>query len=386
MHSGKIQQAEANTSKSGRRPQLATLAFGIISLVLLALAWSYPGWVIHTTLSPFFALPLLFTLYAFLTVIFFQVFSGVSIRKKWSYRLALFLSAGFALLQVCLNSFFLSSLSAKFPGFGRYWPETVGGSLAMILFLCLGSFVGALVSTAWKDSMMEINSPPAQLIAGVYQRHLETIGLPGEEPVSKRAFDVILASIGLVFSAPVWLACTLLLWIEDPGPVLYVKNSTGKSGKNFRLFKFRTMTLEMEKQMALVQTQEVETKTLLVGRFLRKSALDELPQLINILKNEMSFVGPRPHRTTLVEHYLSLIPEFAERHQVLPGLSGLAQVSGDFYMTARQKLRFDRLYIQHRSLGFDIKLLFLAFTITFWYRWQKDWQGRLPRRLLHKSG
>jgi len=232
---------------------------------------------------------------------------------------------------------------------------------------------------------MEVNTPPAQVITDVYQRHLATIGVLGAEPKDKRLFDIILALMGLVLSTPIWITCTFLLWLEDPGPVLYVKNSTGKEGVNFRLLKFRSMTLQEEKRMGLVQTQEVETKTLLVGRFLRKTALDELPQLINILRNEMSFVGPRPHRTTLVELYLTQMPEFAERHQVLPGLSGLAQVSGDFYMTARQKLRLDRLYIQHRSLGFDIKLLFLAFPITFWYRWRRGWDGRLPRRLLHKK-
>ena len=76
------------------------------------------------------------------------------------------------------------------------------------------------------------------------------------------------------------------------------------------------------------------------------------------------------------------MPEYAERHKVLPGLSGLAQVAGDYYLTPRQKLRLDRLYIRYMSLGFDLKLLFLAFLITFWYRWRKKWNGRLPRSLL----
>jgi lipopolysaccharide/colanic/teichoic acid biosynthesis glycosyltransferase len=100
----------------------------------------------------------------------------------------------------------------------------------------------------------------------------------------------------------------------------------------------------------------------------------------------MSFVGPRPQRTVLVHEYLEAIPEYAERHRVLPGLAGLAQVAGDYYLTPRQKLRFDRLYIQHASLGFDLKLLFLAFLIAFWYRWRKDWDGKLPRWLLRCGG
>jgi lipopolysaccharide/colanic/teichoic acid biosynthesis glycosyltransferase len=118
------------------------------------------------------------------------------------------------------------------------------------------------------------------------------------------------------------------------------------------------------------------------GYLLRKTALDELPQLLNILLGEMSFVGPRPQRTVLVQGYLSELPEYAQRHRVLPGLAGLAQVAGDYYLTPRQKLRFDRLYIEYTSLGFDLKLITLAFLITFWYRWQKGWDGRLPRWLL----
>ncbi len=132
-----------------------------------------------------------------------------------------------------------------------------------------------------------------------------------------------------------------------------------------------------------VLSSEDDGRVLLIGRILRKTALDELPQLINILKGEMSIVGPRPQRTVLVYNYLEDIPEYAERHHVLPGLSGLAQVAGDYYLTPRQKLRFDRLYIHHAGLGLDLKLISLAFLITFWYRWHKGWDGRLPRWLLH---
>ena len=132
-----------------------------------------------------------------------------------------------------------------------------------------------------------------------------------------------------------------------------------------------------------VLADEVDGRVLKAGKVLRKTALDELPQLINILSGDMSFVGPRPQRTVLVRDYLERMPEYAERHRVLPGLAGLAQVAGDYYLTPRQKLRFDRLYIRYSGLGYDLLLLFLAFLITFWYRWKPDWDGRLPRRLLH---
>jgi lipopolysaccharide/colanic/teichoic acid biosynthesis glycosyltransferase len=151
---------------------------------------------------------------------------------------------------------------------------------------------------------------------------------------------------------------------------------------NFFQFKLRTMVREAEQETGPVLAQEGDERILRVGSLLRKTAMDELPQLINILRGEMSFVGPRPQRTVLVYSYLQSMPEYAERHRVRPGLAGLAQVAGDYYLTPRQKLRFDRLYIRHISLGFDLKLLLCAFLIAFWYRWQKDWDGRVPRGLI----
>jgi lipopolysaccharide/colanic/teichoic acid biosynthesis glycosyltransferase len=248
----------------------------------------------------------------------------------------------------------------------------------------LGAFLGGLLATTLKMRLWEDNSPPSERIRlEVYQRHQNLIGVPKPEPVLKRAFDVCLALLGLVVSAPVWLVTAFIIWIEDPGPLLFVKNSVGKGGVNFHQFKLRTMVREAENSTGPVLASEEDERVLIIGRILRKTALDELPQLINILHGEMSFVGPRPQRTVLVRGYLEGMPEYAERHAVLPGLAGLAQVVGDYYLTPRQKLRFDRLYIRYRSLGFDLKLIALAFMIAFWFRWQKDWNGRLPRKWVH---
>jgi lipopolysaccharide/colanic/teichoic acid biosynthesis glycosyltransferase len=93
----------------------------------------------------------------------------------------------------------------------------------------------------------------------------------------------------------------------------------------------------------------------------------------------MSFVGPRPQRTVLVDQYLASMPEYADRHRVAPGLAGLAQVAGHYYLTPRQKLRYDRLYVQHAGLGFDLKLIAIACAIVFWLRWNPRWDGRVPR-------
>jgi lipopolysaccharide/colanic/teichoic acid biosynthesis glycosyltransferase len=246
-----------------------------------------------------------------------------------------------------------------------------------------GAFLGGVIASGIQAGFWENNSPPADWIQNeVLDRHRAEIGIPASEPWSKRIFDLALALFGLLVSSPIWILSSLLIWFEDPGPVLFVKNSVGKGGRNFHQYKFRTMVMGAEDHTGPVLSELGDQRILRFGRVLRKTALDELPQLINILRGEMSFVGPRPQRTVLVLDYLKNMPEYAERHRVLPGLAGLAQVAGDYYLTPRQKLRFDRLYIRYSSLGFDLKLLLLAFLITFWYRWHKDWAGRLPRQLL----
>jgi lipopolysaccharide/colanic/teichoic acid biosynthesis glycosyltransferase len=139
------------------------------------------------------------------------------------------------------------------------------------------------------------------------------------------------------------------------------------------------MVSDAEKDTGPILASEDDARVLRIGGILRKTALDELPQLLNILRGEMSFVGPRPQRTVLVRDYLRVMPEYAERHCVAPGISGLAQVVGSYYITPRQKLRFDRLYVRHANLGFDLKLLVIAFLVVFYLRWKKSWNGRIPR-------
>ena len=296
-----------------------------------------------------------------------RLLGSFRLRLDWRYRLAFLIPVGIG-LGGWLASFGVQS-----------------GPMHWLWFLAAisGAFLGCLVSTSLNEGIWENNSPPSKHIeAEVLQMHQKVIGQPGSTQPLKRLFDICLALSGLILASPVWLISILLIWFENPGPLLFVKNSVGKGGFNFHQFKLRTMVRGAEDNTGPVLARDTDERVLLVGRVLRKTALDELPQLINILVGEMSFVGPRPQRTVLVHGYLERMPEYAERHRVLPGLAGLAQVAGDYYLTPRQKLRFDRLYIQHASLGFDLKLLFLAFLITFWYRWQKDWDGRLPRQLL----
>ena len=317
----------------------------------------------------------LLCLHALLTFAAGRSLAYTSLRHAWRSRFAVLVSGGLA---------FAHGLVLLLPA---YSPLLMRYFLVDLPIAFAGAFLGGLLATGIEEGLWENNSPPPEITQEeVHRMHLAVIGSPPPAPFFKRLFDGLLAFSGLVFFAPVWILSVILIWFEEPGPVLFVKNSVGRGGENFRQFKFRTMVLGAETQTGPVLSREGDERVLTFGRFLRKTALDELPQLVNILCGQMSFVGPRPQRTVLVHGYLQDIPEYAERHRVLPGLAGLAQVAGDYYLTPRQKLRFDRLYIRYMSLGFDLKLLALAFLITFVYRWKKGWSGRLPPHLLRLGG
>jgi len=354
---------------------MAALYLGL-AITLVVLAWFSGPALVHPLKAPLRfthwliriveALGLT-TLYTALTVTTERCLLFLPLPMSWRYRFAFILSLALVFTNWLIGILLLNSLISPM----------------LLVAGFLGSFLGGLVATGLNESLWENNSPPSPAIqVEVRKRHIEIIGVPHPERFSKRLFDFMMALLGLAFSTPVWLLSAFLVWFEDPGPLLFVKNSVGKGGLNFRQLKFRTMVRQAEDETGPILAAQEDERVLAVGLFLRKTALDELPQLINILRGEMSFVGPRPQRTVLVHDYLEGMPEYAERHHVLPGLSGLAQVAGDYYLTPRQKLRFDRLYIRHAGLGFDLKLIMLAFLITFWYRWRKDWNGKLPRRLL----
>jgi lipopolysaccharide/colanic/teichoic acid biosynthesis glycosyltransferase len=299
------------------------------------------------------------------TLLAFSLLEGgltLPVAQKWAYRQAFLISAGWGIF-----------LWFRHP-FG--W--------VLCLTILLGAFFGALIGTRQHLGFWEDNHPPPKEIReAVYQRHREILGTPPPNPRPKRVFDILLASIGLALSFPVWIICLFLIWFEDPGPLFFVKNSVGKGGRNFHQFKLRTMVRGAEVVTGPVLAAEEDSRALRFGRFLRKTALDELPQLVNILRSDMSFVGPRPQRTVLVYEYLQEMPEFAERHLVLPGLAGLAQVAGHYYITPRQKLRYDRIYARHASLGFDLKLIILAVLLVFFLRWKPGGADRIPRHWLH---
>ena len=180
----------------------------------------------------------------------------------------------------------------------------------------------------------------------------------------KRPFDltiIVLAHILLLpLFAVLWIGIPLAIWLGDRGPPFYLQERVGRSGKRFQVIKFRTMVSDAESETGPVWAAERDSRTTRVGRFLRAFRLDELPQVINILRGEMSVVGPRPERPELVERFSRDVPGFSERVRVRPGVAGLAQVRGTAQTRPRDKLRYDNLYIETLNPWMDIKLLVLS--------------------------
>jgi lipopolysaccharide/colanic/teichoic acid biosynthesis glycosyltransferase len=174
-------------------------------------------------------------------------------------------------------------------------------------------------------------------------------------PYIKRILDFIFAIILLVITSPVMLLAAIAIKIEDPkGPVLFKQKRPGKNAKIFTVYKFRTMRVETEKDGRPLTDMERMTK---VGSFLRKTSIDELPQLFNIIRGEMSFIGPRP----LLVQYLELYtPEQMRRHEVTPGISGWAQVNGRNAISWEEKFEYDVWYADNQSFLLDLKILILT--------------------------
>ncbi len=193
----------------------------------------------------------------------------------------------------------------------------------------------------------------------------------------KRPFDIALSFAGLVLSSPLWLFFGLLIWLQDKGPVFYGQERVGKNGRIFKAMKFRSMIVDAEKGSGAVQAVANDPRVTKIGRVLRATAMDELPQLWNIFIGDMSFVGPRalrPHEKEVQgdpdTRAIEDIPGYRERHAVRPGLTGLTQVYLPGETPRRKKFRYDLLYIRKRTFWLDLKLVFLSFWITFRGKWE----------------
>ena len=181
-----------------------------------------------------------------------------------------------------------------------------------------------------------------------------------EQRIVKRLTDLAVALIGLVLTSPIMLACAIAIKLEDHGKVMYKQKRLTKYGRVFEVYKFRTMREENSIHKSVTADDDRITK---VGRLLRKFRIDELPQLINILKGDMTVVGPRPEMLENVEKYTEELPEFSYRLRMKAGLTGLAQISGKYNTSPKDKLVMDLMYIENYSIWQDFKLIFQTITV-----------------------
>lgn len=187
-----------------------------------------------------------------------------------------------------------------------------------------------------------------------------------EFAVIKRFFDIVVSLLGIIILSPVMAAVALSVWLSDRGPVFYRQIRITKGGREFKIWKFRSMRVDAEKDgVARLSTGEQDVRITPVGRFLRKCRLDELPQLFNIFWGDMSIVGPRPERPEIARQYYESIPDFRLRLQVKAGLTGYAQVYGKYNTDPYEKLEFDLLYINNMSILTDLRLMFATVSVLF---------------------
>jgi lipopolysaccharide/colanic/teichoic acid biosynthesis glycosyltransferase len=195
--------------------------------------------------------------------------------------------------------------------------------------------------------------------------------------MAKRLLDMALSGGGLIASAPLWAIIAALIKLEDGGPVFFSQERVGRGGGRFEALKFRSMVVDAEAGTGPIQSGEHDSRITRIGRVLRATAMDELPQLWNIFRGDMSFVGPRALRPGEIEvrgngvvEKLEDVPGFSDRCVVRPGLTGVAQIYASRDVVRRQKFRYDRFYIRRQSFCFDVWLILVSFWITFRGRWE----------------
>ena len=191
----------------------------------------------------------------------------------------------------------------------------------------------------------------------------------------KPLFDYFILVIAHVILFPLflllWATIPLAIWLNDRGPIFYAQTRLGKEGKPFKLYKFRSMIPDAERVTGAVLAGKDDPRITPIGKILRKRALDELPQVINMWRGDISLVGPRPERPELLEEIILSVPNYKDRLKVKPGLTGVAQIYGRYATFPRHKLMLDKIYMKSMSPCLDVKLLVLSVTLTLKAKWQE---------------
>lgn len=194
---------------------------------------------------------------------------------------------------------------------------------------------------------------------------LDRMGLSFEQRMIKRIFDIVFSLIALVFAIPVIAVCAVIVKITSPGPAFFKQERLTLDGKPYHIYKLRSMRVDAEADTGAVISGKDDPRVTKFGKFLRKSKIDELPQFFNVLIGDMSVVGPRSERPEFVENFEKEIPGYSQRFAVKAGITGLAQVAGNYDTTPQDKLRYDLLYIKNYSILQDLKIIFLTVRAIF---------------------
>ena len=233
-----------------------------------------------------------------------------------------------------------------------------------------------LHSKIWCEETLHII--PSKLINKNFIRDLKDLNRMDYYLMRKRFADVFISSILLFLSIPILILSSLLIFIEDQGPIFYTQKRVGLKGKNFKIFKLRTMRLNSENGKAIWATEK-DPRITRIGNILRKSRIDEIPQLWNVIRNEMSLIGPRPERPELENNLLKELPAFSLRSYILPGLSGWAQVNYPYASSlseSEMKLSFDLFYIKNASFFLDLIIFFKTIKLVL------NRKGSTPNKLI----
>lgn len=187
----------------------------------------------------------------------------------------------------------------------------------------------------------------------------------------KRILDITLSLVGLTVLLPISIIIIIEIMLEDGPPLFFCDKRVGKNGKIFRTIKFRSMVKDAEKFTGSIYAVRNDPRVTPIGKILRVTAMDELPQLINIFKGDMSFVGPRPEKDNYVENFQNTLPEYHMRHSIMPGLTGPAQIYLRYDSPPKDKLKYDLLYVDKANLLWDMALIAKSFAISFKAGWEK---------------
>lgn len=257
----------------------------------------------------------------------------------------------------------------------------------VFLYSVEGEAKNHLLEYCYKHGKITCITPELSDIVTRHSRHVilddvtvlesRVSGLTFEQELAKRTLDIVISGIGLIFAGPIMLIEALLIKLEDGGPVFFRQPRLTKDGKVFEVLKFRTMIVDADKEKKGL-VKEGDCRITKVGNILRKTRLDELPQFLNILKGDMSIVGPRPEQVEITERYVEVLPEFKYRLKVKAGLTGLAQIRGKYNTTPKDKLILDLIYIEQYSIWVDLKLMLQTVKVLFKSDSTEGVQGDLP--------